>query len=440
MAGERPPRCRGRSTCSRRRTRSSRRAPIRCPKRSSTGSCSRSTLDFPTPRRGARDILLATTGTSTDLPRRRAGAGSRRRLIAHPEARALHAGRRERWWRRSCGSCAARARATDDATPSGERALAWGPGPPRGPVADARRAGARAPSGPSGALAMSTMCCALAHAAMVHRMALTFAARAKPAATLDNVISALVDDPSRGRGMRPAIAAGPRAGRRRFGRSCVRRTRARSELAQDASSMGVSRSPWTTPTAGRCSLSAASTSSEANGLALEPYWAAPRRGNDLPATRYPRRISGFCMHGRAREDNRRCTGQRCTCDCDRAGLSILDCDNPRYNIDPTGAFPVCIRRPRSAGRLHAGDAGSQGDAQISAGVMVFYTEKLPRMSVRRGEPGAARRRSWAEYGAPSGGCARRGCCTGSAARPWRPECGGCASVSAKNSASGRISS
>ena len=35
--------CRGRSTCWRRRTRSSRRAPIRCPRRSSTASCSRST-------------------------------------------------------------------------------------------------------------------------------------------------------------------------------------------------------------------------------------------------------------------------------------------------------------------------------------------------------------------------------------------------------------
>ena len=39
----RPTRCRCRSWCSRRRTRSSRRAPTRCPRRSSIASCSRST-------------------------------------------------------------------------------------------------------------------------------------------------------------------------------------------------------------------------------------------------------------------------------------------------------------------------------------------------------------------------------------------------------------
>ena len=43
-----PRRCRGRSMCWRRRTRSSRRAPIRCPRRSSTGSCCRSTSTIPT--------------------------------------------------------------------------------------------------------------------------------------------------------------------------------------------------------------------------------------------------------------------------------------------------------------------------------------------------------------------------------------------------------
>ena len=39
--GHRPSRCPSRSSCSRRRTRSSRRARTRCPRRRSTGSCSR---------------------------------------------------------------------------------------------------------------------------------------------------------------------------------------------------------------------------------------------------------------------------------------------------------------------------------------------------------------------------------------------------------------
>ena len=67
-------RCRARSTCWRRRTRSSRRAPIRCRRRSSTGSCWRSTSAIPTWTPSAT-MLLATTGAAEA----RAGAGDDRR-------------------------------------------------------------------------------------------------------------------------------------------------------------------------------------------------------------------------------------------------------------------------------------------------------------------------------------------------------------------------
>ena len=58
------------STCWRRRTRSSRKAPIRCPRPSSTASCCRSTWAIPT-RAAERRMLLATTGADE---RRRADA------------------------------------------------------------------------------------------------------------------------------------------------------------------------------------------------------------------------------------------------------------------------------------------------------------------------------------------------------------------------------
>ena len=57
--------CRGPSMCWRPRTRSSRRAPIPCPKRSSTASCSRSTCPIP-PLDAERRMLFATTGTDED--------------------------------------------------------------------------------------------------------------------------------------------------------------------------------------------------------------------------------------------------------------------------------------------------------------------------------------------------------------------------------------
>ena len=50
-AGGRRTSCRCRSWCSRRRTRSSRRGPTRCPRRSSTASCSRSTSTTREPRK-----------------------------------------------------------------------------------------------------------------------------------------------------------------------------------------------------------------------------------------------------------------------------------------------------------------------------------------------------------------------------------------------------
>ena len=53
------------STCWPPRTRSSRKAPIPCPRRSSTGSSCRSTCAYPD-RDTERDILLATTGAEED--------------------------------------------------------------------------------------------------------------------------------------------------------------------------------------------------------------------------------------------------------------------------------------------------------------------------------------------------------------------------------------
>ena len=55
-----------RSSCSRRRTRSSRRAPIRCPRRSSTASCSRSSR-LPRQRERDRDVRLPHTGRTPDM-------------------------------------------------------------------------------------------------------------------------------------------------------------------------------------------------------------------------------------------------------------------------------------------------------------------------------------------------------------------------------------
>ena len=74
--------CRARSTCWRRRTRSSRRAPIRCPRRSSTGSCWRSTSATrtwtpsgrccsPPPAQPRRRPVQALTRRGADRPRRR---------------------------------------------------------------------------------------------------------------------------------------------------------------------------------------------------------------------------------------------------------------------------------------------------------------------------------------------------------------------------------
>ena len=84
-------RCRGRSTCWRRRTRSSRRAPIRCPRRSSTGSCWRSIVGYPD-LDAERTMLLATTGAA-EAP---AGAGDDGRGTARGAgADPPRAGRRE---------------------------------------------------------------------------------------------------------------------------------------------------------------------------------------------------------------------------------------------------------------------------------------------------------------------------------------------------------
>ena len=53
--------CRSRSMCSPRRTRSSRKAPIRCRKRSSTASCMQIDVAYPT-LEAERRMLFATTG------------------------------------------------------------------------------------------------------------------------------------------------------------------------------------------------------------------------------------------------------------------------------------------------------------------------------------------------------------------------------------------
>ena len=72
LEGARRCRCRSRSWCWPRRTRSSRKAPIRCRKRSSTASCSRYCIDYPSARGGG----------GADAPghraphRRRAGGGA----------------------------------------------------------------------------------------------------------------------------------------------------------------------------------------------------------------------------------------------------------------------------------------------------------------------------------------------------------------------------
>ena len=67
-------RCRGRSMCWRRRTRSSRRAPIRCRRRSSTGSCWRSIVGYPD-LDAERTMLLATTGAAEAPPAQAMTAG-----------------------------------------------------------------------------------------------------------------------------------------------------------------------------------------------------------------------------------------------------------------------------------------------------------------------------------------------------------------------------
>ena len=59
--------CPGRSSCWRRRTRSSRKAPIRCPKRSSTASCSTSASAIPKPQEELEIAKSTTADVAVDV-------------------------------------------------------------------------------------------------------------------------------------------------------------------------------------------------------------------------------------------------------------------------------------------------------------------------------------------------------------------------------------
>ena len=77
-----------RSWCSRRRTRSSRRAPTRCPRRSSTGSCSRCGSAIPT-RDEEREILLRMS-SGEPIPVQAGARARRRSSSARQRSPAIH--------------------------------------------------------------------------------------------------------------------------------------------------------------------------------------------------------------------------------------------------------------------------------------------------------------------------------------------------------------
>ena len=178
--------CRGRSTCWRRRTRSSRRAPIRCPRRSSTGSCCRSTSTIPSAPTSAQ-IILATTGVDEAVAEPVFDAESL--IAAQRLIRRLPVG--EAVVERILDLVRAARPGTPDAHPAVRDAVSWGPGPR---AAQALMLAIRARALIQGRLVPGLDdVAALAHPVLIHRMALGFAARAE-GQTLDGLIERLVGD------------------------------------------------------------------------------------------------------------------------------------------------------------------------------------------------------------------------------------------------------
>ena len=111
------------STCWPPRTRSSRRAPTRCPRPSSTASCCEIEIGYPD-EAAERAMLLATTGASEARPEQRAaGGGADRRPGPDPP----HAGGRGGAGRHPAPG-PRRAAGNRDAA-AVKQHLAWGPGP-----------------------------------------------------------------------------------------------------------------------------------------------------------------------------------------------------------------------------------------------------------------------------------------------------------------------
>ena len=156
----------------------------RCPRRSSTASCCRSTSTIPD-RDAERRMLIETTGAGE-----RAGdAGDDRRGADRRCSTWCGACRSASRWSTRSSRWSAAGRPASSPMPDLARADRLGPGPARQPGADADRARARAAGRPP-APRRSTTCCALAAPVLRHRMALTFAARAD-GVTLDQVIERL---------------------------------------------------------------------------------------------------------------------------------------------------------------------------------------------------------------------------------------------------------
>ena len=176
--------CRGHSTCSPRRTRSSRRAPIRCPRRNSTGSCCRSTSAIRTwrpsgpcclPRQARAEDRPTQAMTAEDL----IGAQTliRRVPVGETVLNAILALVR-----------GGRPDTAQDETV--KKHVAWGPGPR---ASQALMLACRARALLEGRLAPSVDdVAALARPVLRHRMALKFSARAD-GISLEQVIDRLVE-------------------------------------------------------------------------------------------------------------------------------------------------------------------------------------------------------------------------------------------------------
>jgi MoxR-like ATPase len=159
------------SMCWRPRTRSSRKAPIRCPKPSLTASCCRSTCPIRTLNRSAR-ILLATTGSEDSVAEPVLNA--QEILDLQQLVRAMPVGEAVLDAILALLEQARPDRSNDQEVRDG---VSWGPGPRAG---QALMLAVRARALLQGRLAPSTEdVLALAEPVLKHRMALSFAARAE---------------------------------------------------------------------------------------------------------------------------------------------------------------------------------------------------------------------------------------------------------------------